>query len=74
MAHIIALAALALLGYAPLYLLFCKVFPFGRCRAAKCAGGRIFSRNGKHWHDCRRCGGTGKRLRLGTRIRTYTRH
>jgi hypothetical protein len=35
----------------------------------ECGGGsRFLPRNGKHWRNCPRCGGTGPRRRLGRRV------
>lgn len=55
------------LGALALYVLACWWRPFSACR--KCHGaGRFASSNGKHWRNCPRCGGTGRRLRLGRRL------
>ena len=55
------------LGALALYLMACAWRPFGACR--KCSGaGRFSSRSKKHWRNCPRCGGSGKRLRLGRQL------
>jgi hypothetical protein len=43
------------------------LWPFARC--GRCEGsGTSPGSSGKRWGDCRRCGGSGKRLRLGARL------
>jgi hypothetical protein len=70
------LAASALLAIATLcYIGLCVASPFGRCRACDGLGhqlitkktitGNVRHRRGK---DCRRCQGTGIRLRIGRRL------
>jgi hypothetical protein len=55
------------------YVLACWIRPFATCR--KCGGKRhLPNRIGRGWHDCRRCNGTGLRLRWGRRAFTYFRH
>jgi hypothetical protein len=54
------------------YLIACRVWPFTAC--PKCdALGRIKSPTGKNWRTCKRCKGTGQRLRLGRRLWHHTR-
>lgn len=49
------------------YILACWADPFPKC--STCTGsGRRRIRGGRAWRDCRRCRGTGHRLRLGRRI------
>lgn len=50
------------------YALACAVAPWGRCR--KCRGiGRRLNRHGRATRTwCRRCHGTGYRVRVGRRI------
>jgi hypothetical protein len=57
----IALAVLAALAAAGWYAAACAVAPFRRCHG--------------HGHDalCRRCDGTGHRLRTGRRLLAYLR-
>lgn len=48
------------------YLGLCRVSPFGRCRS--CHGtGRARLQFGRVSRACRRCDGTGIRIRIGTR-------
>lgn len=64
MGPIIGATVLAALAYAG----SCAIWPFGRCRRRRCSGGRIYRTGGKVFRDCRRCGGSGRRLRLGRRM------
>jgi len=65
------------LSAAAIYLLACWAWPFAACRA--CHGDkRRRSPTGRSWRTCKRCKGTGQRLRVGRRIwnhwsRTYER-
>jgi hypothetical protein len=56
----ILLASLAPAGYAAWYALLCAEAPFGPCRLCR---GRL----------CRRCDGTGRRVRIGRRLYEYLR-
>jgi hypothetical protein len=47
------------------YLLTCLLWPFAACGAGGCQGGKIRSPGGRHWRPCGRCGGSGKRRRMG---------
>ncbi|MCO6010567.1 hypothetical protein NE236_36975 [Actinoallomurus purpureus] len=61
---LLVLFALVLYGAA------CAIWPFRSCRT--CGGsGRFRSPSGRAWRYCRRCNGTGAKLRLGRRILTY---
>jgi hypothetical protein len=52
---------------AAVYLLACWIWPFAACQ--RCDGlGRFHSPSGKAWRRCRRCKGTGERLRTGHRV------
>lgn len=52
---------------AGVYLLACWIWPFAACH--RCEGlGRFRSPSGKAWRRCRRCKGTGERLRVGHRV------
>lgn len=43
------------------------LWPF--CPCGRCGGsGKNTGSNGKRWGTCRRCKGTGRRLRLGARL------
>lgn len=49
------------------YLGTCWVWPFANCR--RCNGlGRFRSPSGRAWRPCRRCGGSGGRLRFGRHV------
>ncbi len=49
------------------YLGTCWVWPFANCR--RCGGlGRFHSPSGRAWRPCRRCKGSGGRLRFGRRV------
>ncbi|MFI7438348.1 hypothetical protein [Nonomuraea indica] len=63
---------LALIVITIRYLVACYVRPFGRCR--RCKGKRrIPHRIGRGSRYCRRCDGTGLRLRWGRRLLNYAR-
>lgn len=54
------------------YLLACWIWPFAACR--RCDGdGKFRSPSGKAWRPCRKCRGTGARLRIGRRVWNYIR-
>jgi hypothetical protein len=52
------------------YALHCWWWPFAACRKCK-GGGRFRSGSGRSWRRCRKCGGTGERVRLGRRFWTW---
>ena len=58
------IVVLALL--AGLYLLSGFFWPYTVCPA--CQGRRSYSPSGKNWHEGRRCGGSGKKIRLISRL------
>ncbi len=62
MPALVLLVALTVLAAAAVYAAGCWLAPFGPC-------GRC------HGHDrlCRRCDGTGRRVRAGRRLHTYLR-
>lgn len=79
--HVVAnpasLLILAALVVTACYILGCWVFPFTDCPA--CDGnGKHRSPGGRTWRLCRRCEGTGHRLRLGralwNRLHQHDRH
>lgn len=52
------------------YAAHCWWWPFGNCR--KCDGaGRFRSASGRAWRPCRRCKGSGSRVRFGRRLLTW---
>lgn len=61
------LLALAATAWLAVYAFAAWVWPFTACR--KChGGGKLRSPSGRNWRRCKRCGGTGRRLRLGRKI------
>lgn len=46
------------------YMVACRIWPYAACVACDGAG-RHRSPSGKAWRTCRRCRGTGARLRVG---------
>jgi len=55
------------------YLAASTFWPYANC--GKCGGGgRFRSPSGKAWRSCRRCKGTGFRLRIGRRVWNHYRH
>jgi DnaJ-class molecular chaperone len=66
---ILALAGLAGALY---HAIACALFPYQAC--PRCGGsGRRRSPSGKHFGDCRRCKGTGRKLRSGRRFWIWVR-
>jgi hypothetical protein len=60
---LVVVAGLLVVGY----FLACAAYPFGKCR--RCDGiGRLHSPGRAHWRDCKRCAGTGARVRIGRRV------
>lgn len=59
-------AVVCLAGYAA----HCWQWPFAAC--LKCGGeGKARSGSGRSWRRCRRCKGSGERVRLGRRLWTW---
>ena len=51
------------------YYFSLKIWPYTRCR--KCEGrGRNTGSTWRRWGDCRACGGSGQKWRLGVRVFT----
>lgn len=47
------------------YAVRAQLTPWARCQG-ECGGkGTVPDKSGKHWRDCRTCGGSPKRLRFG---------
>jgi hypothetical protein len=59
--------ALVILGvvWVIFYLIACAIWPWRSC--PRCEGGKRRSPTRRAFRDCRRCGGRGRRLRLGGR-------
>ena len=62
------LGSLTVLGYAAYYALVCAALPFGPCR--RCNGHATLSSalSRTSFRSCPRCGGTGRRVRVGRRV------
>ncbi|MGW5560798.1 hypothetical protein ACWER9_26690 [Micromonospora sp. NPDC003944] len=71
MTPILLLASLATLGYAACYLAVCAASPWGRC--GRCHGARYQRTAIGTRRDCRRCDGTGIRVRPGRRLIDFIR-
>ncbi|BCJ71218.1 hypothetical protein CS0771_07620 [Catellatospora sp. IY07-71] len=67
------IAALTAISATIVYVLLCWVLPFGRCRACSSKGTRhtLLLRRVTF---CRRCKGSGLRLRIGRRIYNTVHH
>ena len=59
-------AAVWLAGYA----VHCAWWPFAACRTCDGAG-KFRSKSGRAWRRCRRCKGSGERVRVGRRLWTW---
>lgn len=58
---------LLVLAVSIVYLGACAFWPFAACR--RCSGtAKLKSPTGKAWRPCPRCGGTGRRVRVGRRV------
>jgi hypothetical protein len=54
------------------YVGACAFWPFAACR--KCDGaGKFRSPSGRAWRNCKRCKGSGKRVRRGVRVAEWLR-
>ncbi|MEV4762522.1 hypothetical protein AB0J89_07780 [Micromonospora chokoriensis] len=71
MPTILLLASLATLGYTACYLAVCAASPWGRC--GRCHGARFHRTAIGTRRDCRRCDGTGIRVRAGRRLIDFIR-
>ena len=69
MTRTVTLASLLIAGYAAWYILACALVPFGRCPCTRTPAGNRRRRD----RLCRRCDGTGRRVRLGRRIYNHVR-
>lgn len=71
-AEMIAWAVLAGVGGGLAYAGHCWLRPFAAC--LKCGGdGKFRSKSGRSWRRCRRCKGSGERVRVGRRVWTWLR-
>lgn len=55
-------------GWAVYYTSSCLFWPYANCRRCKGNGKARAMWGGKAFRRCGRCGGTGRRLRLGRRL------
>lgn len=63
MLTLLGLAGLVLAGY----LISLRLWPIKTC--GRCDGsGKVRSPSGRAWRTCKRCAGTGGRLRIGRRV------
>lgn len=70
--NIYALAFAAAALWAVCYAVACAIWPFKPC--TRCDGrGKFPSPSGRSWRYCRRCSGTGAKLRAGRRIYNHLR-
>ena len=51
-----------------LYLIGCSIWPYGPCAACIGHRGKNRGSTGRRWGRCKRCKGSGERLRWGYRL------
>jgi hypothetical protein len=66
MVFLIALGVVVVLGFG--YYFSCRFWPYGPCFGCVGHGGRNRGSNSRRWGTCKRCRGTGRRIRLGARL------
>lgn len=67
--HGLQLLVAFLLTYAAVYLVSLRIWPYTAC--GRCDGsGRNAGSNRDRWGSCRKCGGGGRKERLGVRLFT----
>lgn len=59
-------SVLLLISFAAVAVASRILWPFARCRSCR-GSGRSWGSNHRRWGVCGRCGGSGKRRRLGAR-------
>jgi hypothetical protein len=77
---LVGLALLAAVISGGLYLLSCRIWQYGPClrcalphqASARGGGGRSRGSRARRWGTCRKCGGTGRRIRPGARLLGFT--
>lgn len=57
---------LVLAAFVGLYVLSGLIWPYTACSA--CTGGKHASPSGKNWRSCGKCSGSGKKVRLISRL------
>jgi PHP family Zn ribbon phosphoesterase len=55
-----------LVVFAALYVVSGLLYPNTTCRS--CRGRKNFSPTGRNWSECRKCGGSGKKIRPISRL------
>lgn len=66
MVYLIALLAIIVLAVG--YYLSCRWWPYGPCLGCIGHQGRNRGSNSRRFGTCKRCKGSGKRIRIGARI------
>jgi len=56
-----------------LYLAYCWCYPYTACGGCE-GSGKHFTASGEYWRKCRRCKGTGTKIRLGRKLLGSTRN
>jgi hypothetical protein len=59
-------AILLITGVIALRLAYCWFFPYTAC--GRCEGGKHRDASRENWRNCRKCKGSGKKIRLTRRI------
>lgn len=59
----IVVVAVLLLG---IYVVSGYVWPYTAC--SRCGGGKHASPSGKNWRNCGKCGGSGKKIRVISKV------
>jgi hypothetical protein len=69
-AVVIGVAAVLFAGY----LIGCSIWPYGPCLACIARRGRSRGSTGRRWGRCKRCRGSGERIRWGYRLLQNIKH
>ena len=57
-----------------LYLIGCTIWPYGPCLSCIARRGRSRGSNSRRWGRCKRCKGSGERMRWGYRVLQHIKH
>jgi hypothetical protein len=57
-----------------LYLIGCTIWPYGPCLSCIAHRGQSRGSNSRRWGRCKRCKGSGERIRWGYRLLQNIRH
>jgi len=71
--HLIAVLAIGAVVLA-LYLIGCSIWPYGPCAACIAHRGKSRGSTGRRWGRCKRCKGSGERIRWGYRLLQNIKH